>query len=86
MSSASKLSSSNPPIDGLPPNFSRVNPAEAAAKLDRLFPEYKHAIQTFCTVEPGQMLYLPAGWFHEVTSYNGAGIGGGGRLAKDAQE
>lgn len=22
-----------------------------------------------CTVEAGQALYLPAGWFHEVTSY-----------------
>jgi hypothetical protein len=29
-----------------------------------------------CEVNAGEMLYLPAGWFHEVTSFGGASSGG----------
>ena len=31
-----------------------------------------------CTVEAGEVLYLPASWFHEVQSES---VGGGGHLA-----
>lgn len=66
-----------------PPSFSRI-PA-ALLHLDRVEPiELRQRLQEYAEsrwpsflkaqrmsidLEPGQMLYLPAGWFHEVTSY-----------------
>lgn len=65
-----------------PPNFSRVPPAllhlhdfdsDAVQKLktfsDKHFPGFLdlHRVQVW--LKPGEMLYLPAGWFHEVTSF-----------------
>lgn len=52
---------------GAPPaNFSKVDPSLPRAELAKLFPLFLEA--ECCTVEvkSGQMLYLPAGWFHEV--------------------
>lgn len=34
------------------------------------FPLFKKAKETICEVKAGQMLYLPASWFHEVTSFS----------------
>jgi hypothetical protein len=59
---------------GPPPSFSHVDlslpPAQLAARFP-LFPG-KH---TALVVElvAGDMLYLPAGWFHEVTSFSDTG-------------
>jgi len=60
---------------GLPDNFCTV-PASivsagpgAADPADPAFPEFAGATQTFCEVRAGQMLYLPASWFHEVSSF-----------------
>ncbi|KAG7822102.1 hypothetical protein KL928_000577 [Ogataea angusta] len=66
-----------------PPSFSRIPPAllhlddvqdaEQRAKMQRLidteFPRLKQCKPLQVTIEPGQMLYLPAGWFHEVSSF-----------------
>eukprot|EP00316_Scyphosphaera_apsteinii_P016278 CAMPEP_0119317842 /NCGR_PEP_ID=MMETSP1333-20130426/44514_1 /TAXON_ID=418940 /ORGANISM="Scyphosphaera apsteinii, Strain RCC1455" /LENGTH=403 /DNA_ID=CAMNT_0007323901 /DNA_START=189 /DNA_END=1400 /DNA_ORIENTATION=- len=60
---AAAASSSAPP-----PNFSRIPPAASAAEL-RHFPLVQRVRGTACNVKGGEMLYLPCGWFHEVTSY-----------------
>jgi hypothetical protein len=76
-----------------PPSFSRVDlspyphdgPAEYLARADAqlraewpLFPGLSSA--TVARVESGDALFLPAGWFHEVTTYSGR-EGSGGSLA-----
>lgn len=65
-----------------PPNFSKIPPAllhlrdfdsDAVQKLksfsEKHFPGFLdlHSVQVW--LKPGEMLYLPAGWFHEVTSF-----------------
>lgn len=68
-----------------PPSFSRIPPAllhldeienteirqKLESYLDKYYPEFAKIKELKITVDikPGQMLYLPAGWFHEVTSY-----------------
>ncbi|KAG7752736.1 hypothetical protein KL911_003467 [Ogataea haglerorum] len=66
-----------------PPSFSKIPPAllhlddvqdaVQRAKMERLidseFPRLKQCKPLQVTIEPGQMLYLPAGWFHEVSSF-----------------
>eukprot|EP01134_Creolimax_fragrantissima_P006338 CFRG6338T1 len=37
-----------------------------APDLDR-FPQFGHASPVRCTVRPGEMLYLPAMWYHQVS-------------------
>ena len=32
------------------------------------FPLLRHATLSSCVLEAGEMLYMPAGWFHEVSS------------------
>ncbi|KAK9811206.1 hypothetical protein WJX73_010422 [Symbiochloris irregularis] len=54
-----------------PPNFSSIEVVKTDAQLRRthpLFPGRCHAVT--CSLEAGQMLYLPAGWFHCVTSHS----------------
>lgn len=42
-----------------------------ALQLQKQFPSFPGADEcTEVTIQAGQMLYLPAGWFHEVTSYS----------------
>ncbi len=53
-----------------PLNFSQVRldmPIDKAA-----FPLFGKAQRMTVEIEAGEMLFLPAGWFHCVTSYNGA--------------
>ena len=47
----------------LPKSFSTVD----RSNLDR-FPKFKQAKKLTCELKAGEMLYLPAGWFHEVFS------------------
>ena len=63
--------------EGNPPSFCRVSAAGmAAAALAKKFPDFPGAQAALeCEMEAGSMLYLPAGWFHEVTSYSGNGSG-----------
>ncbi|CAM9642512.1 unnamed protein product [Ectocarpus sp. 12 AP-2014] len=51
-----------------PANFSRVDPSLPRAELEKRFPLFLEAESCTVEVEAGQMLYLPAGWFHEVSS------------------
>ncbi|KAI3404892.2 hypothetical protein KGF56_002308 [Candida oxycetoniae] len=67
-----------------PPSFSKVPPA--LLHLESMDTETKEHVKVFAEkyfpgilqlnkmevwLEEGQMLYLPAGWFHEVSSFNG---------------
>lgn len=68
-----------------PANFSRVDTfqlRDAAAKeaLLREFPLFADSTAAFCELGVGDMLYLPASWFHEVESFGG-GAANGGHLA-----
>ncbi|KAJ3370827.1 hypothetical protein GGF31_003855 [Allomyces arbusculus] len=62
-----------------PPSFSRI-PVSALHPSDDLTAttananhEQRLALarRVTCALDPGDMLYLPASWFHEVTSYSG---------------
>ena len=56
--------------DPTPSNFSQVYPSLPHSELQRRFPSYVSALSrsTTATLTAGDILYLPAGWFHEVTS------------------
>jgi hypothetical protein len=54
-----------------PNNFSKI-PARMLDDISKPcteFPELHKATMAYCHVSAGEMLYLPASWFHEVTSY-----------------
>jgi hypothetical protein len=61
-----------------PSNFSQVDTTLSDAELKKKFPLFLEARNRSVTVtlKAGQMLYLPAGWFHEVRS-RGEGSSGG---------
>lgn len=57
-----------------PLNFSRIDTVllkdpVTKKKLFETFPLFEHANSAFCDVKEGEMLYLPASWFHEVESF-----------------
>jgi hypothetical protein len=52
-----------------PPSFSQW-PNAVLHSSDSLPPELSTATRMACTLEAGDLLYLPASWFHEVTSYS----------------
>lgn len=54
-----------------PDNFSRIELEKS--DNDSHFPLFKTCRQVTMELKAGQCLYLPAGWFHEVTSYGGEG-------------
>jgi len=49
-----------------------ISPLLSRSYLDNSFPYYKYARPETVTVEAGQMLYLPSGWFHHVTQQCGS--------------
>ena len=53
------------------PNFSRLSVEDLTgnSKTRKKFPRFNKAKEVVCQVKEGQMLYLPASWFHEVTSF-----------------
>lgn len=51
----------------LPLNFSMVDSLDAPSEK---FAAFKKARCVECQIKSGEMLYLPAGWFHEVTSFS----------------
>lgn len=71
-----------------PPSFSKVPPylihlndvksEKLREKLDSLkndkFPKLTKSVSLEVQLRPGQMLYLPTGWFHEVSSYGNVHI------------
>ncbi|KIW69990.1 hypothetical protein PV04_02302 [Phialophora macrospora] len=44
-----------------------IDPSSPPPPSSLTYPYYKHARPLTVTVEEGQILYLPAGWFHHVT-------------------
>ncbi|KAG2734833.1 hypothetical protein G9P44_002839 [Scheffersomyces stipitis] len=84
--SALKLNNKDEKED--PPNFSRIPPAllhieeftdpEMRKKLtafaNEKFPGFLDLNSFTVWLNPGEMLYLPAGWFHEVSSFGGDDI------------
>jgi len=58
-----------------PNNFSII-PTEIlddVSKFHREYPDLQKATMAYCNVNAGDLLYLPASWFHEVTSYGNGG-------------
>jgi len=72
---------------GEPDSFSKINLNLPAKQLHAQFPDFP-GVEAAVEVEisAGQSLYLPAGWFHEVTSYSGGGGGGGGGGEEEQEE
>jgi hypothetical protein len=58
-----------------PDNFSQIDTQRPLKELDTVYPLYKearkHSIKI--TLNEGDMLYIPAGWFHEVRSQGATG-------------
>lgn len=52
------------------PSFSRIDLSLPMSTLENDFPQMKLLNQHIVNLCSGQLLYLPAGWFHEVTSYS----------------
>ena len=55
-----------------PPSFSRIYDCDSLAVTMMEFPLLLKARKVVCKLREGEMLYLPASWFHEVTSYGGS--------------
>lgn len=72
-----------PPSELDPPSFSKIPPGVVHADkikdetirnkilkvVREKWPLFESANRLTVELEPGEMLYLPAGWFHEVTSF-----------------
>jgi ribosomal protein L16 Arg81 hydroxylase len=53
-----------------PPSFSRIDTATLHSPTPSMkFPLLQEAIRVVCEIQEGEMLYLPASWYHEVTSF-----------------
>lgn len=75
---AAKSMAAKDAVGGMPQNFSAVDLRLPAAELEQRFPGFAALPRARAVVTPGRMLYLPAGWFHEVRSQ---GMSSGGHLA-----
>ncbi|KEF56642.1 uncharacterized protein A1O9_06831 [Exophiala aquamarina CBS 119918] len=49
-----------------------ISPLLSQSYINNAFPYYKYARPETVTVEAGQILYLPSGWFHHVTQQCGS--------------
>jgi hypothetical protein len=57
------------PSPNLPPNFSSIDPALPLEVNRSKYPHFaQHARECLVNLTPGEILYLPASWFHCVTS------------------
>lgn len=54
----------------LPDNFSTIDLSQSRTALAAQHPGFVELATTTVTLRAGETLYLPAGWFHEVTSSN----------------
>ena len=60
--------------EGPIPSFSQVDLRLPMRQLHKRFPLFPGLLSALkVELEVGEMLYLPAGWFHEVTSFGAAG-------------
>ena len=66
-----------------PNNFSKIDPSllDDDEKLKEDFPKILEANPAFCTCHAGDMLYLPASWFHEVRSLSDSSSDTNGHMA-----
>jgi len=53
-----------------PPSFCKVDLSLGKEAVLKAFPRFPWNKCIECTVSEGETLFLPAGWFHEVTSIN----------------
>lgn len=53
-----------------PEHFSQIDLSACDAEVVQKFPLFKEAHSMTVNLKAGEMLYLPAGWFHEVQSEN----------------
>lgn len=60
--------------EAAPVSFSQVDLSLPTAELRRKFPKFFRVAAQEVVLSAGQMLYLPAGWFHEVTSFGLPGM------------
>jgi len=59
----------------LPQNFSKVDMGLPAEEREARWPLLQEASMVECEVRAGDMLFLPAGWFHNVTSFSDGDAG-----------
>ena len=62
--------------DAPPPHFSRCRGRQEAQRSPHLFPLFAQAHRLTAELEVGDALYLPCGFWHEVTSAGAAEAGG----------
>lgn len=54
-----------------PPSFSKIGSVlRPSDEIASEFPKFLHACALIADIHEGEMLYLPAGWFHEVHSFS----------------
>ncbi len=75
---AAKTAAADASKGNTPQNFSAVDLRQAEDVIERKFPGFTALPRSKAVITPGRMLYLPAGWFHEVRSQ---GVAHGGHLA-----
>lgn len=61
----------SPPRDNLdiPNHFCFIDPTVDTNKITYTFPDYQAAVSCTVDLEAGDIFYLPAGWFHCVSSF-----------------
>ena len=52
-----------------PDHFSKIDLTKDESEVVESFPDFMNTTRLRCQVKSGQMLYLPASWFHSVTSF-----------------
>ncbi|KAJ3065680.1 DnaJ sub C member 7 [Podochytrium sp. JEL0797] len=58
-----------PEVEDPPMSFSRIDPEVLhSADATETYPDLAHVVKTTFELKEGEMLYLPASWFHEVRS------------------
>ncbi|KAL8290299.1 hypothetical protein RQP46_003238 [Phenoliferia psychrophenolica] len=67
-----------------PPSSTPWIPVDPTSPDLSLFPRFAHAQPLTVTLEAGDMLYLPALWFHRVAQDVGPALGAGGREGEEA--
>jgi len=50
-------------------HWSQITCETPESTIKEKFPRYLEAKPLYCEVNEGEMLYIPPGWWHEVTSY-----------------
>ena len=55
--------------DAPPDSFSRADLSRPPEEVRARWPRIARACEASCEVNAGEMLYLPCGWFHDVTSF-----------------